>query len=90
MKGTSCSKESKSLNPKQLPKTKEEAKNYACTRCRYVRCTVTQPDGSRCGKERRPHARAEAKRKQQEYNCGECLTWLLSQATLQKAAASGR
>ena len=88
LKGPTCTKEIKTLNLKQLPKTKEEVTTYSCTRCRYVRCTVIQPDGSRCGKERRAHARASAKQRQEEYNCGDCLTWMLSQTTLQKAKAS--
>ena len=89
-KGARCTKSIETLNSKLLPATAEEVQKYACDKCRYVRCIVMQPDGSICGKERRANAKAKARRDKTDYKCGDCLTWLLSQDTLRKAAASTR
>ena len=80
-----CSKEIETLHPSKLPGTFEDVHNYACLRCAYVRCVVKQADGTRCGKERRHNARANAKRNQEEYKCGKCETWWSSLATLRDA-----
>ena len=64
--------------------------NFWIDKCRYVRCILRRPDGSICGKERRANAKAKARRDKTDYKCGDCLTWLLSQDTLRKAAASTR
>ena len=69
----------------QLPATAEDLKTFACERCKYVRCIVRHQDGSVCGKERRPQARAQARVHQKDYQCGECQTWLHSQKTLKEA-----
>ena len=89
-KGARCTKSIETLNSKLLPATAEEVQKYACDKCRYVRCIVMKPDGSICGKERRANAKAKARRDKTDYKCGDCLTWLLSQDTLRKAAASTR
>ena len=80
-----CSKDIKPLQRGELPMTMADVKNFACTRCRYVRCTVRQADGTLCGKERRHNAQATARKKKQEYTCGDCETWLLSQESLRRS-----
>ena len=80
-----CTKRIETLPSAELPASAEEAQNFACKRCKYVRCMVKQADGSRCGKERRHNAQAKARKNREEYSCGDCRTWLLSQASLREA-----
>ena len=87
-KTPNCTKAIKTVNSKQLPASAEDVANFACDRCRYVRCIVKRPDGTVCGKERRRNAQAKARKSKTAYSCGDCQTWLLSQETLHKDAAS--
>ena len=80
-----CTKRIETLPSEELPTSAEEVQNFACKRCKYVRCIVKQADGSRCGKERRHNAQAKARKNQEEYSCGECQTWLLSKTSLREA-----
>ena len=84
-KNPQCMDDIRALPPSELPATEEEARNFACTRCRYVRCVVRTADGSRCGKERGRKARAKARSSGDDYRCGECQTWLLAQRSLREA-----
>ncbi len=87
-KETNCTKDIKTVPPEHLPASVEDVKTFACQRCIYVRCIVRLPDGTVCGKERRHNAKAKARRNQTDYTCGDCQTWLFSQATLRKDTVS--
>ena len=89
-KTPNCAKAIETVHWKQLPASAEDVANFACVRCKYVRCIVKQPDGTVCGKERRHNAQAKARKSKTAYSCGDCQTWLLSQETLRKDAASSR
>ena len=89
-KTPNCTKAIKTVNSQQLPASAEDVANFACDRCRYVRCIVKRPDGTVCGKERRHNAQAKARKSKTAYSCGDCKTWLLSQETLRKDADSSR
>ena len=77
----------KALGAQELQASFEEVMNFACQCCKYVPCVVRQPDGTLCCQKRRENARAKAKKSRTAYSCGECQTWLLSQKSLQEAAA---
>ena len=80
-----CTKPIKTVPVMQLPASVDDVANFACDRCRYVRCIVKRPDGTVCAKERRRNAKAKARKDKTAYSCGDCQTWLLSQKSLQKA-----
>ena len=83
--GRRCPQKITTLPTPLLPATLEAVQNYACATCRYVRCTVRQTDGSICGKERRRKAKTKAKKDKETFQCGDCQTWLLSVASMQRA-----
>ncbi len=87
-KDTNCTKDIKTVASEHLPASVEDVKTFACLRCIYVRCIVRLPDGTACGKERRQNAKAKARRNHTDYTCGDCQTWLFSQATLRKDTVS--
>ena len=68
-----CSKAIEPLPSMELPASAEKVQTFECKRCKYVRCIVVQPDGTRCGRERRHNAQAQAKRLHNDYKCGACL-----------------
>ena len=82
--GRICPQTIQSLPQKQLPLTKAEVDNYTCDKCAYVRCTVRKSDGALCGRMRRANAKAKARQNKETFQCGECQTWLFSQANLQQ------
>ena len=65
-----CSKAIEPLPSMELPASAEKVQTFECKRCKYVRCIVVQPDGTRCGRERRHNAQAQAKRLHNDYKCG--------------------
>jgi len=83
-KAPNCTKAIETLPSPQLPTTAEDARSFACETCRYVRCTVVQTDGTRCGAERRQKTRAKAKARREHYECGQCQTWKASCSTLEQ------
>ena len=84
-----CREAPETVPSEHLTASVEDVKNFACERCEYLRC-IGQHDGTVCGKERRRQARAQARRNKTAYRCGDCQTWLLSQQSLQEAAAPSR
>jgi hypothetical protein len=83
-KHAKCKKDIETLPSKQLPATLKECQTFACNSCKYVRCIVIQQDGTLCGKLRRNNAKKKARDNKEDYTCGECQTWLLSQRTMRE------
>ena len=82
-KSKTCTKPIEALHARQLPKTHREVLDYFCERCRFIKCIVRKPDNTFCSKERRGFkAQARAREAMEDFKCGECQTWLLSQETL--------
>ena len=76
-------------NSQQLPASLEDVRNFACDRCRYVKCIVRKPDGTVCGAQRKgKRHQTQARKDKEDYSCGDCRTWLLSQESLKQVRSS--
>ena len=76
-------------NSQQLPASLEDVRNFACDCCRYVICIVRKLDGTVCGAQRKgKRQQTQARKDKEDYSCGDCRTWLLSQESLKQARSS--
>ena len=74
-----CTDAVASLNPKQLPSTTDELRNWLCFICRYLVCQNCKKEMPR--KQQRARAGTTSK---QLWTCGECLTVEESKSVFQK------
>lgn len=69
-----CTKPRQTLHWQELPKTIEDVQNFACGRCKYIRCIgkKKKTDGTGCGKERSMKEQPKARRCKEDFTCHDC------------------
>ena len=68
---TKCTDEIQLLRAGQVPQTEDEVRNFACPRCKYVRCIHRFFANTVCGKVRPEWERAWARKNKMHFLCKE-------------------